>query len=242
MTPKGAGRAIGVMFIAQMVAGFVVNFVWLAKVFDAPGFLVNAAANPSLMGLCALVGIAAGSLAVAIAITVFPVLRPYSRTWALWFFALAVAGFSAAVVENINLMSLLSLSQAYAKASAVDQQLFQPLRGVVASARNWAHFVGLIVHGSALLAFYSALYRFKLVPRVLAACGVVAVLLQITTVGMPLFGHEVIFPLLAPLGICQLLLSLWLIVKGLSAAGPAESTGILSRARGGAFATSVSPP
>jgi hypothetical protein len=216
MTPKGAGRTIGVMLIAQMVSGFVVNFVWLAKVFAAPGFLVNAAANPTLMGLCAVFGIAAGLLSIAIAITAFPVFRQHSHAWALCFVALTVAGLSAGVVENINLMSMLSLSQAYAKASAVDQQLFQPLRGAVASARNWAHFLGLIVHGSSLLVFYSALYRFKLVPRVLAASGVVAVLLQITTVGRPLFGHEVIFPMLAPLGICQLLLSLWLIVKSWS--------------------------
>jgi hypothetical protein len=227
MTTKGAGRAIGVMFLAQMIAAFVVNFVWLAKVFAAPGFLVNAAEHSSLMGLSALLGIAAGSLSIAIAIASFPVFRQYNQAWALWFFALAVVGFSAAVVENINLMSLLSLSEAYVKANAVDQQLFQPLRGIVASARNWAHFLGLIVSGSTLLVFYSALYRFALVPRVLAACGVVAVLSQLTSVGMPLFGHEVVFPMLAPLGICQLLLSLWLIVKGLPAAGPA-SAGILS--------------
>jgi hypothetical protein len=226
MATKRAGRAIGVMFLAQMTAAFVVNFVWLAKVFATPGFLVNAAAHPSLMGLSALLGIAAGSLSVAVAITAFPVFRQHNQTWALWFFALAVAGFSAAVVENVNLMSLLSLSEAYAKASEVDRQLFQPLRGVVASARNWAHFLGLIVSGSSLLVFYSALYRFALVPRVLAACGVIAVLFQLTSVGMPLFGHEVVFPMLAPLGICQLLLSFWLIVKGL-AAGPA-SVGSLS--------------
>ena len=33
-------------------------------------------------------------------------------------------------------------------------------------------------------------------------------------VAMPLFGHEVVFPLLAPLGLCQLALALWLLVKG----------------------------
>lgn len=223
MTTKGAGRAIGVMFLAQMSAAFVVNFVWLAKVFSAPGFLVNAAAHPSLMGLCALLGVATGALSVAIAVTAFPVLRQHSHAWALWFFALAVAGFSVVVVENINLMSLLSLSQAYAKANPVERDLFQPLRGVVASARNWTHYLGLVVSGSTLLAFYSALYRFALVPRVLAAFGVAAVLFQITAVAMPLFGHDVVFPMLAPLGVCQLLLSLWLIVKSWPAEGPAAS-------------------
>jgi hypothetical protein len=31
---------------------------------------------------------------------------------------------------------------------------------------------------------------------------------------MPLVGHDVVFPLLAPLGLSQLALSLWLIAKG----------------------------
>jgi Domain of unknown function (DUF4386) len=223
MTSKGAGRAIGVMFLTQMSATFVVNFVWLEKVFKAPGFLVNAAAHPSLMGLCALTGVAVGALSVAIAVTAFPVLRQHSNSWALWFFALAVVGFSVVVVENVNLMSLLSLSQAYAKANPAEQGLFQPLRGVVSSSRNWAHFLGLVVSGSTHLALYSALYRFTLVPRVLAAFGTAAALLQITAVAMPLFGHDVVFPMLAPIGVCQLLLSLWLLVKGLPAAGPAAA-------------------
>jgi hypothetical protein len=32
---------------------------------------------------------------------------------------------------------------------------------------------------------------------------------------MPLFGHEVVFPMLAPLGLSQLALALWLLTKGL---------------------------
>jgi len=219
MTAKGAARVIGVLILAHMIGSAVVNFVLLGPVFSGPGFLVNAAAHSTAMGLTALLGVAAGSLVVAMAITAFPVIRQYSQRWALWFFALAVVGFSVAVVENINLMSLLSLSEAYAKASAVDREHFQFLRVVVASARNWAHFIGLIVSGSTFLVFYAAQYRFALIPRVLAAVGVAAVLSQMTSVAMPLFGHEVVFPMLAPLGLCHLVLSLWLIVKGWPAAG-----------------------
>jgi hypothetical protein len=41
------------------------------------------------------------------------------------------------------------------------------------------------------------------------------VVLQIIAVSMPLFGHNVVFPMLAPLGLTQLALALWLLVKGL---------------------------
>ena len=33
-------------------------------------------------------------------------------------------------------------------------------------------------------------------------------------VAMPVFGHDVVFPMLAPLGLSQLLLAVWLITKG----------------------------
>jgi hypothetical protein len=37
---------------------------------------------------------------------------------------------------------------------------------------------------------------------------------MVTGLSMPFFGHAVIFPLLAPLGLTQLALALWLIIKG----------------------------
>jgi hypothetical protein len=38
--------------------------------------------------------------------------------------------------------------------------------------------------------------------------------LMVAGVGMPIFGHDVVFPMLAPMGVSQLLLALWLIAKG----------------------------
>jgi hypothetical protein len=37
---------------------------------------------------------------------------------------------------------------------------------------------------------------------------------MLTSLGMPLFGHDVVFPLLAPMGLSQLMLALWLLAKG----------------------------
>jgi hypothetical protein len=213
-TAQGVGRTIGVLLLVQMTASLVANFVLQGPVFGAPGFLVNAAAHPTAMGLSALLGIAAGLLSVGIAIVAFPVLRRINPTLMLWFLALSVVGLSISVVENINVMSLLSLSEAYAKASAAERSFFPSLRVVVASARNWAHYLELIVSGSTLLVLYTALYRYALVPRALAAFGLAAVSSQLTAVALPLFGHDVVFLMLAPLGMCQLVLAVWLIAKG----------------------------
>jgi hypothetical protein len=216
-------RILGALVLAQMVGGVLVNFVLTAPLFGVPGFLVDAAAHPRRLGLSVLVGLALGAVSVAIAITAFPVFRQHSQAMALWLVALAVVSLALAAVENMNVMSMLSLSQAYAKAGSAEREQFQALRIVVASGRNWAHFVGLIFGGSTLFVLYAILYRFARIPRALAAFGLVAVLLQLTAVAMPLFGHEVVFPMLAPLGLSQLALALWLLTKGLQNA-PVSAT------------------
>jgi hypothetical protein len=214
---KAAGRIIGVLLLMQMVGGGVVNFVLLEPAFAPPGFLVNAAGHSLEVGLSAFLGLAIGMIFVGIAIAAFQVFREYSHPMALWFVALAVVGCSLTAVENINVMSLLSLSEAYARANVADRGLFEALRIVVASARNWAHYIALIVAGCTLFVFYGVLFRFALVPRALAAVGLAAVLLQIAAVAMPLFGHAIVFSMLMPLGLVQLALALWLIAKGLPA-------------------------
>jgi hypothetical protein len=206
---------MGVLILAQMAMGILVNFVLTAPLFGSPGFLAGAAAHAPQIALSVILGLATGAITLGIAITAFPHFQKRSQALALGFVALAVVGFAAAVVEQTRVMSMLSLSEAYTQAGAPEGELFQALRGVVASARNWAHFVGLIIAGFGIFVLHATLYRFALVPRALAAFGMFAAILQMVAVAMPLFGGSVNFALLAPLGVCQLLLVLWLIVRGL---------------------------
>ena len=213
-TAMSAGRIAGVLLIVQMTAGYVTNFVLLEPATAPPGFLVNAAPHTMQIGAAALLGIIAGAISLAIAITVLPVLGSLSERMAMLFLALSTAALALAVVENAKVMSLLSLSQAYAASNGADAASFAGLRGVVAAARNWAHFSQLIVGGSTFVALFAALYRFALIPRALAGFAVIGAVLQMVTVARPFLGGQVIFPLLAPAGIAFLLSAVWLIAKG----------------------------
>jgi hypothetical protein len=133
---------------------------------------------------------------------------------ALWFVALTVVCLAVAVAENVGVMSMVSLSEAYTKASAIEREQLETVRVIVASARNWPHFISRIFVGSAIFVFYAVLYRFALVPRALAGFGLIAAVLMVTAVAMPLFGHDVVFPMLAPMGLSQLILAVWLMTKG----------------------------
>jgi len=213
------GRIVGVLLLLQIVGGALANFVLMAPVLAAPGFLVNAAANSLNVSLSVLIALATGGLSVAIAIAAFPLFRQHSEAMALWFVALAVVNLSSLVVENVGVLSMLSLSQAYATASAADSAVFQTLSGVVGSARNWAHYANLIVAGGMVLVFYGAMYRFALIPRALAAFGLAAGLLLLAAVAMPLFGYRIVLLLVMPLAVSNLALALWLLVKGFTERG-----------------------
>jgi hypothetical protein len=211
---RSSGLIFGVLILVQMVGAILVNFFLTAPLFGSPGFLVAAAAHAQQIGLSVLLGIILGALSIVMAIIAFPIFRQHSGRLALLFVAISVGGFSVSVVEQISVMSMVSLSNAYAAVGASQQELFEGLRGVVAAARNWAHYSSLIIGGGTLMVLYSVLFRFKLVPRALAAFGLFAVALQLTSVSMPLFGHDVVFQMLAPLGLSQLALSIWLMIKG----------------------------
>jgi Domain of unknown function (DUF4386) len=211
-----ASRWLAALLITQLVVGPVANFALLREAFDgAGGFLVNAAAHARSVGLAALLSMVLAVVSAAIAVVLWPVVRPRSERLALWLAILAAAGIALAGIENAQLMSLVSLSQAYVAASSPDEALYQALRGVVGSYRNWAHVIQLLTTGGLLFATYGALYRLRLVPRLLAGFGMLAALSQMIAVAKPLFGGWVIFPMLAPLGLANLALIAWLLWKGL---------------------------
>jgi hypothetical protein len=153
-------------------------------------------------------------MAVGIAIAGWRVFRPHSRAMTQWLFAFGIANLVLGAVEQQVILSMLSLSQARAAAGAADAAAFRVLAGAVGAARHWAHFVNLIAGGGAMLVLYALLCRFALVPRLLAAFGVGAFVLQLIAVTMPLFGATIVFPLLAPAGLAHLALVVWLLVKG----------------------------
>lgn len=211
-----ASRWLAALLITQLVVGPIANFALLGNTFDgAGGFLVNAAPNARSVGLAALLSIGLAIVSAAIAVVLWPVVRPQSERLALWLAVLAAAGIALAGIENAQLMSLVSLSQAYVAATPPDEALYQALRGVVGSYRNWAHVIQLLTMGGLLFTTYGVLYRLRFVPRLLAGFGMLAALSQMIAVAKPLFGGWVIFPMLAPLGLANLALIAWLLWKGL---------------------------
>jgi hypothetical protein len=214
---KSIGRIIGILLLVHLATGLTVPYILMHPLTTPPGFLASAAGMAFQVRLSVLVLFVGGAVTVGIAIAAWPVFRRYSYALALWLLALAVVNFSLQAVENGHWLSMLSLSQEYAQAGAADAGLFQAQSAVVRAAWKWEHYTHLLVVVIWMFVLYGLLYRSALVPRALAASGMVAAVLQITGITLPqLLDYHVPSPTLfgLPLGLTYLALALWLIAKG----------------------------
>jgi hypothetical protein len=156
-----------------------------------------------------------GALTVAIAITAWPIIRQYSQAVALWFLVVCAISCTLDAIQNATVMSMLSVSQEYAKAGIPDAALVTALGYLVATTRRWVHYTQLLGFGAWIFLFYLSLLRFDLVHRALAILGLVGILLQFTGVTLLAFlGYSSVMQLAMPLAPIHVVNALWLIVKG----------------------------
>ncbi len=211
---KSVGQIIGMLLFVQL-AGLIVPFVLLHPLTRGPrDFLANAAGASLQIKLAVFLLFANCALTIGIAIAAWPVFRQYSEAMALWLLAAGVIMFSLQAVDNVHMLSMMSLSQQYAQAGGPDE-LIQTLAAVVGSTRRWAHYSELLVIDAWIFVLYWILYRFALVPRALAAFGLLTVMLHFT--GIPLrgfLGYSLVTLMGVPMAFSHIALALWMMARG----------------------------
>ena len=211
---KSMGRIIGILLLVQL-AGLIVPFVLLHPLTTGPaGFLANAAGASLQIKVAVFLLFANCGLTIGIAIPALPLFRHYSEAMALWLVVLSVIMFLLQAVDNVHVLSMLSLSQQYAQAGG-PAELFQTLAAVVGSTRRWAHYSELLVIDCWIFLLYSLLYRLALVPRALAVFGLLTVMLHFTGIPLPGFmGYSLVTMMGVPMAFSHVALAIWLMVKG----------------------------
>jgi hypothetical protein len=156
-----------------------------------------------------------------IAIWLYPILSKHNK-----FLALGAVGFR--IIENVfqiiaalGLLLLLTLSQEAVKADALTASTFQIAGSLLLAVRFWAGLeLAQIGFGLGALMYYYVFYQSKLIPRWLSAWGLIAITLQLVGVFLAVFGQIDVFsgsPILllsAPIFFQEIVLAVWLIVKG----------------------------
>jgi len=213
-TATRTGRLVGLLLLVQL-AGLIVPFVMLHALYAPPGFLQSAARGAGVIRWALLLLLANGALTTGISVVVHPALRSSSRGLAQWCIVLGGAWLVLQAVDNAHVSTMLSLSEQYAASAGEARQGLEAMAPVIASTRRIGHYTVLLTIGGWMLVFYGALWRSRLVPRVIPAIGVLAAALHMGGVSLPvLVGARSVTALAPVLAVSHGALILWLLARG----------------------------
>lgn len=220
MNARDTGRWIGAAILATFFVGVMSNFKLQTDLFAGEGLLVNAAAHPLKIGLIAVSNTFTDVLSVAVAAMLYAFVGRTQPMLTIAYCIFVAMGLALGVVESATFFAFRTVSEAFAAAGAPPDVAWQVAKKILSGLRNGVHFIHMALGGFGVLTLFALFHRARLVPRAIALAGMVAAVAQMIAVARPLFGLEVIYPLLAPLGLAYVGTALWLAVKGMPEQAP----------------------
>lgn len=210
---RAAATLVGILYIIGTAAG-VASMVPSQGVSGTRASLAALASNPNPALVTALLILV---MAVALAIipaVLFPIVKRESEAlavgYAIFRGALEVPLLIGSAVCWIMLAIIAGESAGAATATA---PLYSGIGTLILAAREPIAATSSIAFSIGALMLYYAMYRSGLVPRWLALWGLVAAVLYLSAGVINVIGPE-FGPLYAPMGLQEMVMAVWLIVKG----------------------------
>jgi hypothetical protein len=209
----------GVLLIAATAASLTATACFGSSL-DGSNFLTNIAAHQNRMLTGALFELIGAFASAAIAVSLYPVLRQHGPAMALGAvgFRLIEGTFYALSAVSILVLVTLAGDAATGGSLQVSADVMRTLHESTGLAGILAFYIGGTL-------YYLVFYRSRLIPRWLSVWGLVG-----TTLGAAA-GVLVLFQTLSllsavhtllnvPIGVQELVLAVWLLVKGFTASAP----------------------
>src|ERR1700730_1437747 len=214
MSPKrGTAVLVGALFLLS-TATFIFSNVLISPLLASHNFLAAVAGHSQLMVAATLIGLIEGTATVGIALALYPILKGQHAALALGYAGMRIVELAiAAVGFGLGGLLLVSLSGAAANGAS------ETLGTLLVALRHWTLMLVYVYTAVGGLMLSYMLLRTRLVPRAFSVLGLIgypvlllaAVLDMLgivdTVAGIGLVG-------LVPGGLFELLLPIWLFVKG----------------------------
>jgi hypothetical protein len=210
---------VGVLFITAMVSSLL-SGVFSGSI-DDPDYLTAVSANENQVLIGVLLMLTLTASVVAIPIVMFPILKKHNESLALGYVGAKIfEGFFDAVIA-ISLLLLVTLSREFVKAGAPVASYFQTSGALLLALYDWSSVPENFPYGLGALIFSYLLYKSKLIPRWLSGWGLIGATLMLATGLIRMFDPSLIYGAL-PLLLCEMVLAVWLIVKGFNSSAIAS--------------------
>ena len=221
---------VGIFFLVGYVillpGGFLID-----SIIDGPDYLINVSANRSQVIIGMFLEFINAAAVVGIAVLMFPLLKKQNEALAFGYAGSRIVESAILIVGHIFLLLLIILSQEYVKAADPDASYFQTLGTLfIAERRLTFQWVPLIVALGAVM-FYYLLFQTKLVPRWLSVWGLIGVPFGLAAFVLAMLSLKdgasmptsaIILNL--PIGLNEVVLGIWLIVKGFNPSAVASQS------------------
>jgi len=220
---------VGVLFLLGYLGVFL-GSAFYAPILDAPDYLARISPNRTQVVSGVLIELINDAAVIGIGVLLFPILRRYGEGLALGYAGFRVAEAVLLVVAKTGVLSLINLSERYISGGVSDAAGSQAVGTFALAIREWAGKMSVAFFILGALVLYSLLYKSKLVPRFISVWGLVAAaaLTVANLAGVPDLtqGFQPAMILYFPIVLSELLLAIWLIVKGFNPSAIAsESAG-----------------
>ncbi|MBU2535380.1 MAG: DUF4386 domain-containing protein [Chloroflexi bacterium] len=227
-TNRKTAISVGVLFIIATVLGVLGNNLF-KPILAAPDYLIKISANENQVIIGGLLVLLSAFACAGIAICLYPILRKYNEGLALGAVGLRLMEGMLYIVGVVGLLSILTLSQEYVKAGASNASLFQASGTSLLAVRDWAGKLSIIAFTVGALMYYYVFYQSKLIPRWLSGWGFLGAALSLAAVLLAISGQIIYFStvfilLQLPIGVQEMVLAVWLIVKGFNSSAIASGS------------------
>lgn len=209
---------VGVLYIIGTVAG-VLGKIFSGPIQNGPDLLIKVAANENQIILVALSLLIMGLALAMVPVMMFPILKKQNEALALGYVVYRGALETVTTIAMvISWLFLTAAGQEYI-AGTPDVSYLQTFGTLLLNGCDLIGTISQIVFPLGALIFYYLLYQSKLIPRWISGWGLIAAILWITMSGLDLFGiinawSTVHVALALPIGLQEMVMAVWLIVKG----------------------------
>lgn len=228
MSTRTTGRIVGSLFLLVFVV-YLAGGALVDAGAGTPAVLGHVTDNHRQISAGALLMLANSVGVVSIGILVFPILRRHHQISAYAYLVTRVFEAVMLTVGVLCLLSLIPLAQAYAGSG--DDSVLPSLAYVLPELNQYALQIGMIGLGIGSLLFCRTLFRARLVPRPLAALGIIGYPVLAAGEALAVLGYDLGMAHYAPGGVFEVALGVLLIINGFPATESAAAASASHRER-----------